>query len=83
MQLAQLEARMPCHKHFDDGLDYEAAQYEGTKAYAAPQCAGRAIYWANQFKLPRRQDLLVLPADPKVFSFPKEFLAHHNQLKDK
>jgi hypothetical protein len=76
--MAQSEARMPCHAQFEDGLDYAAAQEHGTYEHTAPQCAGRAIHWANQLKLPRDQTLLQLPPDHQtVFSWPHEFIAHH------
>lgn len=71
--MAEAERRMPCHTRMKkfDGVDYNNP---GT----APQCAGRAIYWANQCKLPRSPELLRLPRDPvAVFSWPHEFVAHH------
>lgn len=43
------------------------------------QCAGAAIYRANVCKNPRDPKVLHLKADHnKIFSSPKEFLAHHN-----
>lgn len=72
--LADQERRMPCHMHMKrDGVDYE---HPGT----GPQCAGRAIYWANQFKTSRTNavKLLVLPQDTaSVFNWPHEFVAYH------
>ena len=77
---ANMDIRMPCHAHFEDGVDYDVAQRRGTDEYKAPQCAGRAIYWANQIKHPRDPSLLVLPKDNvTVFSWPHEFLAHHKR----
>ena len=43
------------------------------------QCAGAAIYRANESKLPRSSELLKLPADrEKVFAGPQEFWDHHD-----
>jgi hypothetical protein len=78
--LAMSEARMPCHTHLPDGVDYGQAQIPGTKEYNAPQCAGRAIYWANVAKIPRDRSLLKLPRDTAtVFSWPPEFIEHHTR----
>jgi len=79
-ELANTEARMPCHSHHRDGVDYEEAQTPGTPMYQSPQCAGRAIYWANQIKAPRTSDLLTLPKDEaSVIGWPTEFIQHHEQ----
>lgn len=72
-QLADMDRKMPCHIHMKaDGVDYE-------NPGGAPQCAGRAIHWANQFKTPRtRGVLLELPREPiGVFEWPHEFVAYH------
>jgi hypothetical protein len=76
-RLADSEARMPCHSQLPEGLSYHAP----TEAEAAAaQCAGRAIYWANQFKRPRDPSLLTLPADREtVFQWQHEFVAHHER----
>lgn len=77
---ANMDIRMPCHSHLPDGVDYEAAQKRGTPENSAPQCAGRAIHWANQFKRARGPGILELPQDNEtVFSWPHEFLAHHKR----
>lgn len=78
-QLAQSEVRMPCHTHElarRNGIDY------GNEAETAklPQCAGRAIYWANQIKRPRDKSLLELPQDTQTcFQWPVEFVTYHQQ----
>lgn len=78
--LADLEQRMPCHLH----MGREGGKGGPVVSYAnpgnAPQCAGRAIYWANQFKLPRSKDgdILTLPRDTAaVFNWPGEFVEYH------
>jgi hypothetical protein len=80
-QMAQSEARMPCHMHFGNGVDYFAAQAPGTPEYNAPQCVGRAIHWSNQLKQQRPgSNLLELPENHVVvFSWPQEFIAHHRR----
>ncbi len=71
---SEAEYRMPCHIH----VDYECEDWE-EQAEEVPQCAGRAIHFANRCKRPRNPDLLVLPADRvNVFTQTKEFLDHHN-----
>lgn len=48
------------------------------------QCAGLAIYRGNVCKLPRDQNVLVLPPDRElVFATPNEFLEHHKEVKPK
>jgi hypothetical protein len=43
------------------------------------QCAGAAIYRANNCKVPRDRTILQLPANrQKVFASPVEFIKHHN-----
>ena len=77
--MSQSEARMPCHLHFPEGLSYENAQKPGTAEHVAPQCAGRAIHWANQAKrqLPG-SGLLELDPDPDtVFTWSSDFVTHH------
>jgi hypothetical protein len=79
--MAQSEVRMPCHRSLRDGVDYSVAHLPGKPEYPAPQCAGRAIFWSNQFKAQRPgSNLLVLPADHQsVFSSSQEFLSHHER----
>lgn len=73
---AEQDTRMPCHNH----IDYERKDWK-KQIEKVPQCAGRAIAFANRCKLPRDKALLRLPADKeKVFSTPQEFLDHHNRL---
>lgn len=55
MATSEAEFRMPCHIH----VDYEREDWE-EQAEEAPQCAGRAIHFANRYKRPRNPDLLVL-----------------------
>ena len=78
---ANSEARMPCHSHHPQGVDYAEAQERGSPEYQSPQCAGRSIYWANQIKTPRTDHVLTLKQNvADVFQWPHEFLAHHKQL---
>jgi len=77
--MAQSEARMPCHERFQDPIDYAAAQQPGTLEYQSPQCAGRAVHFANQQRKARDPRLLVLPADhATVFISAQEFRNHHD-----
>lgn len=79
--LADSDTYMPCHKaatESGDGVDYNADNDH------LPQCAGRAIYWANQCKRPQQRDsgLLMLPKDVKtVFNWPHEFVEHHKTVR--
>lgn len=78
---------MPCHSANKNrlGMDYAAAQEMGTPEFKLPQCAGRAIHWANQIKRVRVPGtLLELPRDTKtVFEWPQEFIDHHSALSDR
>ena len=79
LQQSEMELRMPCHIH----VDYERNDWQH-QARTAPQCAGRAIHFANRCKKPRDSDLLVLPADrEEVFSNPQEFYDHHTHNNGK
>lgn len=72
-RVAAADVIMNCHTRAGvEGISY--ADPDPLK----PQCAGRAIYWANQLKIPRRADILVLPPNKAlVFTWPTEFLKHH------
>ena len=73
LQTSEAEQRMPCHMH----VDYERADWEA-QAAQAPQCAGRAIHFANRCKLPRDPALLRLPADRDgVITQAQDFIDHH------
>lgn len=75
LALAHSNERMPCHL----AVNYESSNWKA-QAEKAPQCAGRAIFLANQLKLPTG-DILRLKADPEtVFNRPHEFIAHHAHL---
>ena len=82
--LADSDSYMVCHKAANEPHPYTGAPGPGVDYshpdHTLPQCAGRAIYWANQCKQPRdrTQGLLMLPKDVKtVFERPFEFLQHH------
>lgn len=69
---AHAETPIMCHRTIK-----ESGSYEGTK-----QCKGAAIFRANVFKSPRREDMAVGPQDTEtVFATNDEFLKHHNQNK--
>jgi hypothetical protein len=73
LQVSEAELRMPCHLH----VNYENDNWEA-QSQQAPQCAGRAIHFANRCKMPRNPSLLSLPADREtVFSNPQDFINHH------
>lgn len=64
---------MPCHLT----VDYEREDWE-EQIDKAPQCAGRAVHFANRCKSPKNRELLRLEADHEtVFSDPREFYKHH------
>jgi hypothetical protein len=73
--IADREQRMPCHLT----MASEGASYADPGD--ATQCAGRAIFWANQCKRPRvAGEILELPSDTgTVFQWRHEFLAHHKR----
>lgn len=72
-ELAQSETRMACHVRAGHHVNYKHPDP------TLPQCAGRAIYWANQCKQARDTSLLRLPSDPvTVFKWPKEFIEYHS-----
>lgn len=72
---AQGDCEMPCHMT----VDYDDSDWK-KKLAEVEHCAGAAIYFANQCKISRSPDRLSLAADrDNVFSFPAEFLEHHNR----
>lgn len=75
--MADQELPMPCHLR---ARKLGAVEIYFKSASDLPQCAGRAIHWANQIKQPRvRGKLLELPKDEAlVFTWPHEFFNHHN-----
>lgn len=79
LQTSESEHRMPCHVH----VDYDAQDWD-VQAQVAPQCAGRAIHFANRCKKPHNPSLLELQADrERVFSNPQDFIDHHTLGEDK
>jgi len=73
LQTSEAELRMPCHLH----VNYEQQDWQ-QQANQAPQCAGRAIHFANRCKQAQEPDLLRLPADRQsVFLSPQSFIDHH------
>ena len=77
LQLSDAGVHLPC----DLTVDYEKENWRD-EADVSPQCAGHAIFLANRCKLPRNPEQKVLPADRDlVFSWPHEFVAHHEGLK--
>ncbi|WP_313453464.1 hypothetical protein [Stutzerimonas nitrititolerans] len=77
LQQSEDEIRMPCHLH----VDYDREDWH-EQADKAPQCAGRAVHFANRCKRPRNPELVTLPADrDEVFSNPQEFIDHHSHGK--
>jgi hypothetical protein len=84
-RMAQSEARMPCHVAGGRiGVNYAKAQEDGTRDFNLPQCAGRAIHWANQIKTQKIPGaLLELPRNTvAVFEWPQEFTDHHKPWND-
>jgi len=74
LQQSEAEIRMPCHLH----VDYEREDW-AAQAEIAPQCAGRAIHFANRCKSPRAPGLLRLkPNHGEVFTNPQDFIDHHS-----
>lgn len=75
LQQSEAETRMPCHLH----VDYERDDWRA-QAEEAPQCAGRAVHFANRCKRPQNPELVTLPADREaVFSAPQDFIDHHSK----
>lgn len=73
LQQSESELRMPCHLH----VDYDRESWP-EQSEQAPQCAGRAVHFANRCKLPRNLDLvLARPDRESVFSNPQDFIEHH------
>lgn len=78
LALSESEARMPCHLT----VDYEQDDWR-EQAETAPQCAGRAIHFANRCREPQDPSLLRLKPDYEaVFSNPLDFYKHHGGEKD-
>lgn len=71
------EQHMPCHEQIDyTDPDWLETQYPGTDL-----CAGNLIYFKNHVKMPRDPELAeavrAVQKSLHVFSWPKEFFAHH------
>jgi hypothetical protein len=79
-RFADWEIVMPCHAvEKGKAINYLAAQTRGSREAQLPQCAGRAIYRANQGKSSRK-GLLQLPKnEADVFCSPPEFIEHHGE----
>jgi hypothetical protein len=78
LQQSEAETQMPCHLH----VDYERDDWED-QAITAPQCAGRAIHFANRCKRPKNPSLITLPANYQdVFGNPQDFVAHHTLVNE-
>ena len=78
VQAAMGEGKMPCHS----SVNYEDPQwlekFRNEEHKGGVQCRGRAIFQANNCKLPRDRTVLRLESDRKlVFSTPAEFVEHH------
>lgn len=63
--LANRDGHFPCHKKMHL---LERNQ---------PQCAGRAIMWANQCKASRDESVPSLPRSENVFANVGQFMQHH------
>ncbi|MBI6883078.1 hypothetical protein [Pseudomonas putida] len=73
LQQSEAEIHMPCHLH----VDYERDDWE-EQASSAPQCAGRAVHFANRCKKPQNPGLITMPANhAEIFGNPQDFVAHH------
>jgi hypothetical protein len=83
--MAASDTYMPCHQ-VAEGRRVKEQGFFGGISYAKPdrslpQCAGRAIFMANQYALPRDSSLLKLPRDlATVFEWPHEFIEYHGKL---
>ena len=65
---------MPCHIH----VDYEDPDWMEAQE-TAPQCAGRAIFFANRCKQAKSGRVMEAKPDDSVFSTPQEFINHHTR----
>lgn len=75
LQQSESELRMPCHLHVDYDREDWAQQSD-----QAPQCAGRAVHFANRCKRPKNPELITATADREaVFSNPQDFVDHHTR----
>jgi hypothetical protein len=80
VQAAMGEGKMPCHST----VDYTDPQWlsKFLDGKRGTQCKGRAIFQANNCKLPRDQEVLRLKSDRKlVFSTSREFTEHHSNQR--
>ncbi len=71
-----IEHRMPCHMQ----VNYRAKDWRD-QVDVAPQCAGRAVFLANQDFIPKTDRIMrepqIKPDAKNVFVSGAEFLAHH------
>lgn len=75
LQTSEAEHRMPCHNM----LNYDQDDWQ-EQAKTSPQCAGRAVHFANRCKKPRSPELLTAEPDRElVFSSPQDFIDHHSR----
>lgn len=68
---------MPCHLT----IDYEDKEWEDEQLPSATYCSGALIFFRNMCKMSRDPNRPQLPANrDAVFSNPKEFLEHHQDI---
>lgn len=76
VQAAMGEGKMPCHSSVDYKDPQWLAKFLAKKR--GVQCRGRAIFQANNCKMPRDREVLRLKSDHTlVFSTSVEFTKHH------
>lgn len=72
LELSESGQRMPCHLH----VDYQNNPHWQEQLHEVPECAGRAVHFANRAK----RGFEVMRAQPdheKVFTTAQEFIDHH------
>lgn len=75
LETSESGQKMPCHMTIDYEDDYSIWQ---DQIATAPECAGRAIHFANRAKLGECVSRMDKDAE-KVFVQPQEFIDHHTR----
>lgn len=77
LQASESGQHMPCHMT----VNYEDEDWQ-EKYESAPQCAGRAIHFANRCKSTYGTKVMNAPRDEEtIFTWPQEFIDHHGRGK--
>lgn len=78
LDISESGQHMPCHMK----VKYEEDDWQ-EQARNAPQCAGRAIHYANRCKTTRGTAVMEAKVDEEnIITWPQDFINHHTPTGD-